>query len=74
MRRPGVTPLVLQVYFRDHKGLLDNPNMDAQSELMNYHSDFLIGLTFRICSPIGNVVITLPSHQSNNNSDRAERK
>jgi len=23
-----VTPLVLQVYFRDHSGSLDNPNMD----------------------------------------------
>jgi hypothetical protein len=33
--------LVLQVYFRDHTGSLDNPNMDTQSELMKYHSDFL---------------------------------
>jgi hypothetical protein len=24
-----VTPLVLQVYFRDHTGLLDNPNVDT---------------------------------------------
>jgi len=58
-----VTPLVLQVYFRDHKGSLDNPNMDTRSELMKYHSDFLIGSIFRICSPIGTVFITLPSYQ-----------
>ena len=59
----SLTPLVLQVYFRDHKGSLDNTNMDTQSELMIYHSDFLIGSTFRICSPIGNVFITVPSYQ-----------
>jgi len=38
-----VTLLVLQVYFRDHSGSLDNPNMDTQSNIMSYHSDFLIG-------------------------------
>jgi len=59
----SVTPLVLQEDFRDHTGSLDNPNMDIQSELMKYHSEFLIGSTFRICSPIGNISITLPSHQ-----------
>jgi len=58
----SVTPLVLQVYFRDHKGSLNNPNMDTQSKLMKYHADFLIGSTVRICSPIGNVFITLPSY------------
>jgi len=58
-----VTPLVLQVYFRDHSGSLDNPNMDSQSEIMNYHSDFLIGSTFRISSPIGNISFTLPLYQ-----------
>ena len=41
---------------------------------MKYHSNFLIGSTFRICPPIGNIYITLPSHQSTNDSDRAERK
>jgi len=56
-------PLVLQVYFQDHKGSLDNPNMDTQSQLMKYHSDFLIGSTFRICSPIGNISITLHSYE-----------
>jgi hypothetical protein len=56
-----VTPLVLHVYFQDHTGSLHNPNMDTQSELMKYHSDFLIGSTFRICSPIGSISITLPS-------------
>jgi hypothetical protein len=55
-------PLVLQEDFRDHTGSLDNPNMDIQSELMQYHSEFLIGSSFRICSPIGNISITLPSH------------
>jgi hypothetical protein len=58
-----VTPLVLQEDFRDHTGLLNNPNMDIQSELMKYHSEFLIGSTFQICSPIGNIAITLRSHQ-----------
>jgi hypothetical protein len=58
----SVTPLVLQVYFWNHTGSLDNPNMDTQSELMKYHSDFLIGSTFRICSPIGNISMTLPPH------------
>jgi len=53
--------VVLQVYFQDHSGSLDNPNMDTQSELMSYHSDFLFGSTFQICSPIGNISITLPS-------------
>jgi hypothetical protein len=57
---PNVAPLVLQVYFRVHKGSLDNPNMGTQSELMNYHSDCLIGSTFRICSPIRNMFVTLP--------------
>jgi hypothetical protein len=52
--------LVLQVYFRDHKESLDYPNMDTQSELMKYHSDFLIGSTFQICSLIGNISIRLP--------------
>jgi len=58
-----VTPLVFQVYFHDHSGSLDYPNMDTQSDIMNYHSDFLIGSTFRICSPIGDISITLPSYQ-----------
>jgi hypothetical protein len=57
---PAVMPLVLEVYFWDHTESPDNPNMDTQSELMKYHSDFLIQSTFRICSPYGNIVITLP--------------
>jgi len=48
----NVTPLVLQVYFRNHSGSLDNPNIDTQSEIMYYHSDFLIGSIFQIGSPI----------------------
>jgi len=59
----GVTPLVLQEDFRDHTGSLDNPNIDIQFELMKYHSEFLIGSTFWICSHIGNISIALPSHQ-----------
>jgi hypothetical protein len=59
----SVTPLVLQVYLRDHTGSLDNPDMDTQSELMDCHSDFLIGSTYLICSPNGNINITLPSYQ-----------
>ena len=51
-------PLVLQVYFQDHTGLLDNPNMDTESDIINYHSEFLIGSTFRIRSPIGTISIT----------------
>jgi len=68
----AVTPLVLQVYFRDHTGSLNNQNMNTQSEIMNYHSDFLVGSTFRICSPIGNISITVPSYQWINDSDQAE--
>jgi hypothetical protein len=52
--------LVLQVYFWDHIESLDNPNMDTLSDVMNYHSDFPVGSTFRICSPIGYISITLP--------------
>jgi len=68
----NVTPLVLQVYFGDHTRSLDNPNTNTQSEIMNYHSDFLIGSTFQIGSPIGNISITLPVYQWTNESDRAE--
>jgi hypothetical protein len=56
-------PLVLQVYIRDHTELLNNPNMDTQSEVMSYHSDFLIGSTFRIWVPIGCIPITLPLYE-----------
>ena len=59
----SVKPLVLQVYFRDHSGSLDNPNVDAYSDIMNYHTDFPIGSTFRICSPIGTISIPLPRYQ-----------
>jgi len=69
-----VTPLVLQVYFRNHSGSLDNPNIDTQSQIMSSHPDFPIGSTFRICSPIGKISITLPSYQLINNSNQAERR
>jgi len=61
--KPNVMLLVLQVYFHDHTGSLNIPNMDIQFEIMNHHSDFPIGSTFQICSPIGNIDITLPSYQ-----------
>ena len=69
-----VTPVVLQVYFQDHSESLDNPNMDPQYGIMTYHSDFLIGLTFRICSPIGYISITLPSYQLINDSNQAKHR
>jgi len=65
-----VMPLVWQVYFQHHKGLLDNPNMDTQSDHMNYHSESLIRSTFQICSPNCNIIINLPSYQWTNDSDR----
>ena len=48
--------------------------MDTESEIMNYHSDFQIWSTFRTCSPIGNISITLPSDKLINDSDWANRK
>jgi len=38
----SVTPLVSRVYFSDHPGSLDNPNMDTRFGITNYHSDFRI--------------------------------
>jgi hypothetical protein len=69
-----VKPLVLQVYIRDHTGSLDTPNMDTNSDIMNYHSDFLIGSTFRICSPIDYIAVTLPLNQETNDSNQAKCK
>jgi len=40
----SVTPLVLQVYFWNHTGSLDNAKMDGLSEIMIYNSDFSIDL------------------------------
>jgi hypothetical protein len=56
-------PLVLQVYFWDHIGSLNNPKMDTYSDIMKYHLDFLIGTTFQIDSPISNISITLPLNE-----------
>lgn len=67
-------PLVLQVYFWDHTRPLKNPNKDTQSQHIKYHSDVLIRSIFRICSPNGHIVITLPPYQLTNSSDRAECK
>jgi len=43
----------------------------TQSDIFNYHSEFQIRSTFRICSPTGNISITLPSYQNINDSDSA---
>jgi len=67
-------PLVLQVYFWNYIGSLDNPIMDTRSRFTNYHSDFRIGCTFHISSPISQISITRPSHQLINDSDEAKRK
>ena len=70
--KSSVTPLVLQAYFRDYSGSLHNPNIHTESKIINYHSDFLIGSTFRIGSPIGNIAITLPWYQLIYDRDQAE--
>jgi len=38
-----VIPLVLQVYFSDHTGSLNNPNLQIQSGITNCHSYFRVG-------------------------------
>jgi len=38
-----VNPPVLQVYFWNHPGSLDNSNMDARSAITNYHSELTDG-------------------------------
>jgi len=63
LSRTWITSLVLQVYFRDHLGSFNIPHLDTRSVIMNYHSDFFIGLTLRICSPIGYTSISLPLYQ-----------
>jgi hypothetical protein len=69
-----VMPLLLQGYFWDHTGSLYNPNIHTRSDILNYLSDFLIGSTFRIRPPIGNVSIAPPSYQSTNNSNHENEK
>jgi len=59
----GVTPLVLEVYFRDHTKSLDDPFIEVWSEITNCHSDFCTGSTFQICSPISHISITWPLYQ-----------
>jgi len=59
----AVMPLVFQVHFWNHIGSLDISNMDTLSDVMNHHSDVLIGSTFQICSPMGNISITLSFYQ-----------
>jgi len=58
-----VTPLVLQVYFWDHTGSLDNPNMDTWSGTTHYHSDLRNATTVQNGSPINHISITRPLYQ-----------
>ena len=41
---------------------------------MNYDPDFLNDSIFRVCSPSGNICITLPSNKLINDSDQAEHR
>lgn len=70
----SVTPLVVQVYFRDHTGSFNNPNMDIRSGITKHHSDFRIGSSFWISSAISHISVTRPSHWSINDSNLADRK
>jgi len=54
---------MLQVYFRDHTESLYDPYIDTWFQITNYHSDFHVGSTFRICSPMSHIFINWPSHQ-----------
>jgi len=73
-RDHNVTPLLLAVYFWDHTGSLDNPNMDNQLVITNYHSDFRLGSTFQISSLISNNYITRPLYQLINDRDLAKHE
>ena len=62
------------VYFRDHTQSLDDAYIDTWSETTNYHSDFYIGSTFWICSPISHIAITRPLRQLIHDNGQAKRK
>jgi len=65
-----VTPLVLQLYFWDHRESLN----DTWSGITNSHPDFQTGSNFRIWLPIGHISITQPSYQLLHNESGAKRK
>ena len=69
-----VTPLVLQVYFWDHTGSLNNPNMDRRSGITNCHSYFCNGSTIQISPPISDISIAQPSHELIDDRDLANCK
>jgi hypothetical protein len=54
----GITGILPESYT-----ITDNANMDSWSTIIYYHSDFLIGSTFRISSPIIHMYIHQPSYQ-----------
>jgi hypothetical protein len=68
-QRVDVLPLLLHVYFQDHPGSLNNSDVDTQSELRNYQSEFLTRSTLWICSPIDNIFLTIPWYKWTNSSD-----
>jgi len=70
-----VMPLVIQVYFWNHSGSLNDPNEDTWSEIMNYHSDCHLGSTFGIShllfiSPFPNLCINDPWWQLSQSSNK----
>jgi len=69
-----VTPLELQLYFRDHTRSLDNPYIHTWSDITNCHSDVYIGSTFRICSLISHISITRPVKQLIHDNGQAKRE
>jgi hypothetical protein len=50
------------VYIGDYSESLHNQNMDTQSAPMSYYMGFLFGSTFRLCSTISTITITLYSY------------
>jgi len=70
----GVTPLVLLLSFRDLIKSLNDPSIDTWSEIMNYYSNFYIGSTFWICSPIGHISIAERLYQLIYNNSQTKSK
>ena len=67
-----VTPLVLQLYFRDLIGSLNIHDIDGWSGIMNYHSDFHIWSMFRMYSPISLTSHTQPPYQQMHDNSPAK--
>jgi len=53
---------------------LDDPYIDFWSEITNCHSDFYIGSTFRICSPICHISITRTFYELIQDNSQAKRE